>query len=269
MSGVIFRVSAAFLVGALVLLAVSLSLSGYYLNEQQRLAAAGDMSGAMQEIETASRLDPFGTEPLRAKSVLLQRQGKNEEAVDALQEAVRRDPNNYLPYMLLGFAQMNRLNDYGAATQSFRDALELNPKTSLVRTGLAQALVRKGDLEEARKQYENLRETGQISLQGLYDLGRIYVRTGGPEKGRETLQAAKKQAEAGLEGLGPSSRSQREELIQSIDLAIADALVVQGRYDEAREIVANSSSEQAPAILALLDANPEMYRESVEGSEIY
>ena len=265
----IFRVSAAFLVGALILLAVSLSLSGYYLDEQQRLAAAGDVSGAMQEVETAARLDPFDTQPPQAKSSLLQRQGENEEAIDALEEAVRRDPNNYLPYMLLGFAQMNRLNDYGAAAQTFQEALELNPKASFVRTGLAQSLVRQGDLEKAREQYEMLREVDRISLQGLYDLGRIYTRTGAPEKGVETLQAAKQRAEADLESLDPSSRSQREDFIQSIDLAIADALVVQGRYDEAREIVANNPSEQAPAILTLLNTNPQMYRDSIEDSEIY
>jgi hypothetical protein len=58
---VIFRVSAAFLVGAFILLAVSLSLSNYYLQEQRRLAAAGDESGAMEDVKTAARLDPFST----------------------------------------------------------------------------------------------------------------------------------------------------------------------------------------------------------------
>lgn len=164
---------------------------------------------------------------------------------------------------------MNRLNDYDAAVQTFREALERNPKSSFVRTGLAQSLVRKGDLEAAREQYEKLREAEQISLQGLYDLGRIYVRTGDPEKGKETLRAAKRRAEAEMESMGASSRGQQEELIESIDLAIADALVIQGRYEEAREIVANSPSEQAPAILTLLNTDPEMYRESIKDSEIY
>ena len=265
----VFRVSAAFLVGALILLAVSLYLSSYYLDEQQRLAAAGDVNGAVQEVDTAARLDPFDTQPLQTKSLLLQRQGNNKAAAGALEEAVRRDPDNYLPYMLLGLAQMNRLNDYDAAVQSFREALSLNPNASFVRSGLAQALVRKGDLEKARGQYEKLRERDQISTQGLYDLGRIYVRTGDPEKGRETLQDVKQRAESDLKSLESSARSQREEFIQSIDLAIADALVVQGRYDEARQILANSSSEQAPAILTLLDTDPEMYRESIKDSEIY
>ena len=65
------------------------------------------------------------------------------------------------------------------------------------------------------------------------------------------------------------SVSDRKELIESINLAIADAMVVQGRYARARLIVAQSTSEQAPAILALLDTDPEMYRQSVLDSEIY
>ena len=54
-----------------------------------------------------------------------------------------------------------------------------------------------------------------------------------------------------------------------MDLALADALVVQGDYAGAREILANSSSNQAPALLHLLDADPEAYRESVVNSGIY
>jgi len=47
-----------------------------------------------------------------------------------------------------------------------------------------------------------------------------------------------------------------------LDLSIADALVVQGSYDEAQEILLQSSAEQAPARLALLD-DPERYQRSV------
>jgi hypothetical protein len=54
-----------------------------------------------------------------------------------------------------------------------------------------------------------------------------------------------------------------------MQLAIADALVVEGRYDKAREIIAQSSSPQAPALLELLNSNPDAYRESVVTSEIY
>jgi hypothetical protein len=54
-----------------------------------------------------------------------------------------------------------------------------------------------------------------------------------------------------------------------MQLAIADALVVEGRYSKAREIISQSSSPQAPALLQLLNSNPDAYRESVVTSEIY
>jgi hypothetical protein len=54
-----------------------------------------------------------------------------------------------------------------------------------------------------------------------------------------------------------------------MDLAIVDAFVVQGEYAKARRIAARSSAEQAPAILRLLNSDPEGYRESVEDSAIY
>ena len=48
MNGVIFRLSAGFLVGVLALLATVLYLSDYYSGEQQRLMGAGDEAGAME-----------------------------------------------------------------------------------------------------------------------------------------------------------------------------------------------------------------------------
>ena len=269
MSSVIFRISAGFLVGALILLALSLYLSGYYLGEQQRLATAEDMEGAMEQVQIAERLDPFSPEPLRAESVLLQQQGRSQEAVAALEEAAARDPQNYLPYALLGLLQINRLNDYDAATESFRKARERNPNATFVSTSLAQSLLRQGEFEEAERVYEKLREEEQISVESLYNLGRIYVRGGQPEKGRQTLERVRQIAMANLQSMSSTERVQGEEFVESINLSIADSLVVQGQYDEARRMVSESSSEQASAILALLENDPELYRQSVKNGEIY
>jgi tetratricopeptide (TPR) repeat protein len=265
----IFRISVGFVVFALILLAGALYLSERYLNEQRRLAAAGDMQGAMENVRMAARLDPFGPEPLEAKSVLLQQQGRYEEAAEALREAIRRDPANYSNYVSLANLQMGQLGDLDAAVENYRAALERNPNSAVVASGLAQALLRAGDLEGARRQYERLREAGRIKFRGMYDLGRIYVRTGEPEKGVETLRTAKKMAISGLGNLDEPQRAQRMSLIESIDLAIADAMVVQGRYAEAREIVAGSGAEQAPAIMSLLEIDPEGYRRSVLDDAIY
>jgi tetratricopeptide (TPR) repeat protein len=269
LSGVVFKISAGFLVGALVLLATALTLSEYYLKEERRLAAAGDVAGAIEASRMAVRLDPFDTDALEEQSVLLQQQERPEEAADALRLAIERDPHNYMPYLRLGTLQLYALDDLDAAVENYRNALRLNPKATAASEALAQALIRKGDLGAAKEEYEKLREEGTISYQGLYDLGRIYVRTGKPGEGLQAIQHAQRRAEAGLDELEGPLKAQQQELIESMELAKADALVVQGRYDEAREVISESSSEQAPALLQLLNSDPEAYRESVVLSEIY
>ena len=269
MSGVIFRISAGFLTGVLVLLATALSLSKHYLYEETRLAATGDVQGALEAGRLAARLDPFAPEPLMGEALLLQHQGDYEAAAATLREAIERDPNNFNVHLLMGNLQATGLEDLDAAAESYRDVLELDPNATVASRALAYTLTRQGKLEEAKKEYEKLREEKAISYQGLYNLGRIYVRTGEPEKGYKTIKLARRQASAGLKTLKGPLRAQREQLIESMDLALADALVVKGDYVGARKILASSSSDQAPALLQLLDADPEAYRESVVDSGIY
>ena len=116
MSNIVLRISAGFLVGALVLLVTALSLSEYYLNEGRRLSAAGDFAGAMEASRRAVRLDPFDTDALQAQSFLWRQQKEYDRAVLALKEAIERDPNNYLPYLTLANFQLAR-GDLDAAVR--------------------------------------------------------------------------------------------------------------------------------------------------------
>lgn len=269
LSRVVFMIAAGFLVGALVFLATALSLSEYYLREEARLLAAGDSRGALEAVQTAARLNPFDPEPLRGRAFILQQQGRYEDAASSLRSAIERDPHNYVLYVTLGNLQFSHMGDLDAAVKSYRGALRLNPNATVASNALARAHMRRGALGAAKRVYEGLEREKQITFQGLYDLGRIYVRTGEPGEGLEYIRRAKREAESGLRRLEGPLKTQRRELIESMELAIADALVVQGRYAEAREVIAGSSSEQAPALLQLLNSNPEAYREAVVSSEIY
>ena len=269
LNGLVLRVSAAFLAGVLALLATSLYLSQRYVEKERRLFIAGDLRGALEAVSTAARLDPFDPEPLQGKSYLLQQQGRDAEAAAALREAIERDPNDYLLYLLMADLQADELNDLEAAEESYRRVLELNPHAYTARNALAQMLLKEGDLEEAAREYEKLREAGEISYQGLYDLGRIYVRTGEPAEGYQTIRSARRMVSADITGRRGPLQRQRREIVESMDLALADALVVQGRYVQAREILARSPSEQAPGLLQLLNTDPEAYREQVINSDVY
>ncbi|MDQ3865165.1 MAG: tetratricopeptide repeat protein [Actinomycetota bacterium] len=262
----IFRLSAGFLVGVLALLATALYLSDYYTGEQLRLAAAGDIAGAMDASRKAVRLDPFDTDALQAQSFLLRQQKKYDKAALALRVAIERDPNNYLPYLMLANLRLAR-GDLDAAVKRYREVLELNPHATEVRSSLAHALVRQGKLREAKEEYETLEQENSITYQDLYDLGRIQVRTGEPLEGVKTLKLARRRAAAELKRSGRLARERS--LLVSIDLAIADAFVVEGRYGQARKILVQSPSEQAPGLLKLLDSDPAAYRQQVLSGDIY
>jgi len=264
----VFRLSAGFLVVALALLAMSLYLSEYYLGVERRLIAAGDLPGGLEAAQTAGRMDPFDPEPLEDVSYILQQRGQNEEAVGSLREAVDRDPNNYIIYLELASLQF-ALDDLTAAEENYRKVLDLNPKAYAARSGLAEVLLKKGNLEEAKREYEKVEEAREISYPELYDLGRIYVRTGEPGEGYRAIKKAQREASADIESLEGPLRTQRERFVASMDLALADALVVQDEYARAGKIIAESSSEQAPALLRLLETDPEAYREQVVNSDIH
>jgi len=262
---VIFRLSAGFLVGVLAMLATALYLSDYYTGEQQRLAAAGDDAGAMEASRRAVRLDPFDSDALQAQSFLWRQQKKYDRAALALKKAIERDPNNYLPYLTLANLRLST-GDLDAAAAAYRDVLELNPNAIVARSSLAQALTRQGKLREAREEYETLKGEDSVTYQDLYALGRIQVRTGKPLAGVKNIKRARHLAagdQAG--GRGPAQR----QLLISMDLATADALVVAGRPGRARSILERSPSEQAPGLLELLSSDPEAYREQVISSDIY
>jgi hypothetical protein len=92
------------------------------------------------------------------------------------------------------------------------------------------------------------------------------VRTGEPAEGVRNIRRARRMAAAELNR--PASVQQRQ-LLVSMDLAAADAFVVQGRYEQARTILTRSPSEQAPGLLELLNSDPAAYREQVINSDIY
>lgn len=267
MSRAAFKISVGFVVGVLILLAVALSLSAYYLAQQQKLATSGDVQGAIDAARLSARLDPFNSAPLAAEALLLQRQGKNEEAAQVLRDAIKRDPANYSNRTQLGNLYLNQLNDPKEAVRYYREALEQIPRDTNLIASLAFALTRTGDLEAAKKEYERVRDLGRASSRNLYDLGRIYARTGEPEKAVETLRGVREDVAARVEDSNNDlKRVQRELFLNSIDLATADAYVVQGDLEAARGVLENSEAEQAPAILELLNTNPEEYRESVLNS---
>ena len=267
MSHVIFRLSAGFLVGVLALLAVALYLSDYFTGEQQRLVGAGDEAGAMEASRMAVRLDPFDTDALQAQSLLWRQHRNYDRAALALREAIERDPNNYLPQLTLANLRLT-MGDPNAAVKGYRHVLGLNPNATLARSSLARTLARQGKLREAKAEYETLKKEKSATYQNLYDLGRIQARTGDAPEGVKNIKRARRMAAARFDRVRGPQTVRQGQLLVSMDLATADALVVQGRIGQAKRILSESPSEQAPGLLELLDSDPEAYREQVINSDV-
>jgi tetratricopeptide (TPR) repeat protein len=262
------RLSGGIFVFALLAVAVSLYVSTLYSEERQRLAESGDIEGAIQSVEMAARLDPFSTQPLLSKAYMLRDQGQNQEAELVMQAAADREPESYEVPQEIGDLRLQSMNAPRKAAESYGRALELNPRSDSALVGLAEAQLAAGELDEAKRSYERLNESGDITVDQLYDLGRMYVRTGEPEKGLQTLRKAQRQAENGLQGLPEELRQSQLGFLRSVELAMADALVVQRRYAQARQMLANSSAEQAPTIISLIASDPESYRQTVIDSDV-
>lgn len=269
MNQAFLRLSVAFVVAALLAVSVSLYFSTRYLEEQQRLSDTGDTEGATQSVEMASQLDPFSSEPLVAEAYLLQAQERYEEAESAFLAAAEREPNDYAIPQQLGDLRLESMNRPLEAAESYQRAVELNPRDADSRTGLVTAHLSAGRLEEAGDGYEKLRESGGLDVNQLYDLGRIQVRTGEAGKGVRTLRLAQSRARVTLETLEGQQRQQQIGFLQSLELAIADGLVVERRYAEAARIVGGSETDQAAAVLSLINSNPEGYRQTVIDSDVY
>jgi len=115
---------------ALVLLAASWLVP--YLaarDASAALAASGDgqTAVALSRARRAARLDPLAVDPLITESLVLQQQGRNGEALAALEKAARLQPDNYQVFYHQGVLLLQAFGRKQAAIAALRRALALNP----------------------------------------------------------------------------------------------------------------------------------------------
>ncbi len=128
---------------AIVLLAASWGLP--YLatraaGEALSAASAGRVQAALDDARRAAALDPLAVDPLLTEALVLQQQGRNQEALATLDRAARLQPANYEVYYQQGLLQLNVFARKRAAAAAFERALALNPLDAASRSELALAL---------------------------------------------------------------------------------------------------------------------------------
>jgi Flp pilus assembly protein TadD len=115
---------------ALVLLAASWLVPYLAARAESAAFAAsgnGDSAAALRQARRAASLDPLAADPLITEALVLQQQGRNGEALTALQEAARLQPDNYKVYYHQGVLLLQAFGRKQAAIAALRHALALNP----------------------------------------------------------------------------------------------------------------------------------------------
>jgi UDP-GlcNAc:undecaprenyl-phosphate GlcNAc-1-phosphate transferase len=123
-------VLAALVVLPVAVAGVSLSrqvLSQHYRGQAEDRLAAGDARGAIDAADHALRLDREDLQAYFTKAAALARLGDAAATQRTLEQAVRVEPGDFLPYALLGDIAV-RQRRFALARSYYRRAAELNPR---------------------------------------------------------------------------------------------------------------------------------------------
>jgi hypothetical protein len=94
--------------------------------------AATSTKGALAELENASSLNPFSTEPLLMRSAILQVDRRPRAALEDANAAAERAPNNWAAWLALAHARRS-LGDTDGSRAALGRAASLNPRAPQLR----------------------------------------------------------------------------------------------------------------------------------------
>lgn len=106
------------------------------LNLAVAIGAAGDLQESERQLRALAAELPFETQPLQELHALLKEQLRDDEALETIEEAVRRDPSNVGLLLALGSHQ-SQMQHYGAAELAYQRAIAIEPSNGGANLGLA------------------------------------------------------------------------------------------------------------------------------------
>jgi tetratricopeptide (TPR) repeat protein len=138
-----------------------------------------DREGRIEEAIAAYResvkLNPNSSSAQSILGDALRRTGAREESLEHLRRAVQLDPANAIRLNSLGIALAEQGSNDEAMT-TFAAAVRLAPNVAAYHNSLANILFQKGDVAEAAKEYEAALQDDPSLPQAHLNLGLLYVR---------------------------------------------------------------------------------------------
>jgi Tfp pilus assembly protein PilF len=157
---------------------------GYYQN--------GKYDTAVREFKRAISLSPQSDNALNAYDYLAMaflKLGKNKEAVQAYQSALRLAPNRDDFHNKLGNILLEE-GDVDQAVRSFQAALRIEPRSTVYLYSLGQAYLAQSSIDNAKDQFERIIRLAPREYGGFYGLGQAYYKNGEYEKAVEQFNQA-------------------------------------------------------------------------------
>ena len=106
------------------------------LNYATTLAAAGKSDEAELQLKQMAKDFPADAKPLRQLHMLFKTESRDEDALEAIEEAVQRDPSDLELRLALASHQLSMLQ-HSAAEATYREVVALDPANELGNLGLA------------------------------------------------------------------------------------------------------------------------------------
>ncbi len=179
----------------------------------------GDLDTAVNFFRKAVLAEPQNTSRQITLAVALLAAGELEEARQVLEGVLAAQPTSLAAHLQLGHVQLQQ-KDFQGAKQAFQAVLELDPDHAEAHYGLATALLRLGQTEQAkvhqeehvRLREENKQETRrgrkdyddvqalQIDVGNLYtDMARVYLNAGNAQAAELLLVRASRMNAADIQ----------------------------------------------------------------------
>ena len=145
---------------------------------------------AEAEVRRALRIDAGAVEAHTLLGIILAARGSaNNEAADALSQAIALNPNSFDAQFYLGRVQYS-MKDYAGSLKSLRAAVKLNPRHSEARFFLGTVLELSGDSNAALAEYQELLKSDRDSVMGQLGLGALLVKQGKVDEALVALNRA-------------------------------------------------------------------------------
>lgn len=219
------------------------------------LSAAGRPAAALQVLRDFLDANPQGQQRapiLRRLAHLLNRNGRQEDALRLLNEAVELSPGDVEGLLLRArvLTELNRLDEAGAQYESL---IERNPRHVAAHLGKVDVLWRHGDCTAAKAHLEDARQSMPNSARLADSLARVLAACPDPtvRSGARALEIAH-----GLVQARPSIGH-----LETLAMALAEA----GRFDDAAELqrqLIDQVREQRPEWVEDMQDHLRSYRAS-------